>query len=717
MNTAAQKHAVKLRKSGKNRTSFRKRLSAFLFLIPALVFAVSCHGDSTPSEDGLDNSKSEEIITMSRSFTNSVSRGDEIFNAVMEKYRPVLDFYGSPADCEEGELTENDFKTLVKLYLGYDEDSDFSDSASYNYNYLKAIVDSDSDAEIILYYEDGTKETLPAAELLNEETHSLNWGKIEKAAGFGAKLEDYDKMIDKLQDSIKNYKPDYFLTLIYGDDLKESLSELSELAGKLNDSKILNGILSSLGGICGKIGTVISAAKFLGIIKPGQDATQRKLNHIIKLLEGIYKHLEYIEAKLDCISIKIDTNEYRERVTALKNLKSEINGAIQNMSITDEGEAAKLNIQLANFYINGWLGRLNDASLDEYDYFKNCVKNYSSSEQKTEGYRAYSAYLKPWDVRFEIPYQISWKYYSEWEEWEWPEIIHVCSGMIDGEPITGYADYFNNSLKNSNEELPFFTDNIEYISSIYRFAMSLNEYILSQEELEDANSNRAEIYLTTKNQYIDVLRTKIIESFMDYKDSEDSLKFSQTASDSFNGGDLSIIQGGRQKSDPSWKAHVNRHLGKTLSNGYTSYSSGSNDFYPYDYPTAGYSGTQFPVTIRYTYRSGFGVHSPKARPRLHFGSEYDAFPVFNLEWSGYGISWRLNKGKIERNVWTEASFSSDSFSDLTASAESAFRKRSKEKTADNLMCFAACLAALEIQMAAYLDDDAFEAYKNSGTAE
>ena len=133
-------------------------MKKILSVLILFMFLFSCdagfvdQADEKSKSSGSGNSSDQiEKIPLSLKSKNTITKGNQVFEDVLAKYQPVIDFYGEDAET---------FRDLVNtLLLANSDDKLYSiDEKSFSYNSLEYW----GDTIFIVEYADGTTEELPA---------------------------------------------------------------------------------------------------------------------------------------------------------------------------------------------------------------------------------------------------------------------------------------------------------------------------------------------------------------------------------------------------------------------------------------------------------------------------------------------------------------------------------------------------------------------------
>jgi hypothetical protein len=615
-----------------------------LFIVVYFSIVAGCGGggagDTGSTSDKGNNSTTSDLVTLSMTSQNTITRGKDIFDTVMKKYQPVIDFYGADTTV---------FQDLVNTNLSVSADSLTSASAKlYNYDSLTLW----EDIEFVVVYEDGTRESLPAADILTitGENSSSWYNNGKKIVSFLVKLKaanekrvEIAKNLLELSEKIKNIRV-----------LAGAATGLFDLSNNISQLTSLTNCMVNVGKYAGVASAAFGLAQTFGLFGSGPSADEiinMKLDHIIKLIEGIYTHLDYIENKLDYIEEVIVVKANKSINLDLKSIINTVNGRIQELSNVISLENKRATAMEFRNEINGILQNYIDYSMVDYENFVEYQVNYSEDED-----------YQPHTVQINMP-------------------IRGFSGNSGGGRVECILTSFK--ITNSINLLPFSYEGLEYLKNLIMTRMNINSFIETDESSLNAyNSNTALTYLNNNSIYIAKLRNKINQVYKNVTEELDTIK------NNING-----------TSDGSW-TDADRW---TVKDNY-------NDLYS---------------LLSITQLTCVNVGGGSGHYRLP--DKFNYTPWFSHRIKGTGDLSDIIPNAIHSVIYFDFPYlpsltfdSSDPIELVKPSSNSQFLDDAveiidavyKAKT-NKLLEFAASLAALEVQLALYLDDEDYETYRDN----
>jgi len=444
-----------------------------LIVIFQVALLVSCELSEPPSSD--DSLIDDGYVSLSISGKNTILKGKDIFDTVMKKYQPIMDYYGDNFE---------DFKALVNTNLLFESVDLVSPSAGlYNYDSMQAW----GDTEFVVKYKDGTTETLPAAEILTISGSSnpewFNNGK--EVVNFFAKLEDAEKTRTRMIDALNKCSDKVGkINILAG--LKTPLSTAVQ---ELDSLSSLTTVLSEVGKFAGYFGAAFSLAESIGLFGSGPSTDEiilKKLDHIITLIEGMYTHLEYIENRLTDIELVVINEANKDIQLELNSIINSINGLIQELKIWEDLEHKTSVAMQLSYVINGYLQNYIDYSTVDYGNYL----EYKIVQEK-------DPVLSPLIIQVLCPWKKSWAD-SNWQ-------IH--QEFYDQAVI-------NIAINNPEQYLPFSFEGLDYLKNLLWTRLNINSFIeTDNESLNAANSNTVLTYLANNSTYIPKLRNQLINAY------------------------------------------------------------------------------------------------------------------------------------------------------------------------------------------------------------
>lgn len=652
-----------------------------MLLFSLIVFS-GCSGNpmATSPEEIEEGIQNGEYVKMSRSASNQITRGKNVFETVMKKYQPVIDFYGADSEV---------FQKMVNSNLMMNSESLTSPSGRmFNYDAMALWEDS----EIVVEYEDGTKEALLAAEMLTiDGGNNPDWySNGKKVINYFVKLQKADEIREKVQDKI-NLITDKFEQLGIIED-----GTLTKLATAINI-----GEFSQIGGICdalvkignyaGGIGAAFSIVQTLGIVDLGPSADEvmnMKLDYIIDLIKGMYTHLEFIETRLTQIEDVIQNQFNKEIALNIQSIMYTVDGKIEEISNLQSVENKKTAAMGFIDVINGHLATY--ISYSETDYANYC-------EWQSEHDKSNPDYL-PIPVQINAPHQRNYTVTS-------PKDVKIeCT-------LTSF------DMTNPNLLIPFTYEGLEYFKNLVTTRMNINSFVETETNLTEYNSNTSLTYLTSSDKYILHLRNKINAAYTMLKqelaDTKNNINGPSTGvwteDDHFTVKDnLNNIITCLNENLIFRYQKVEHSVDGTLveKDSRTTGNFGSTDKWDYT-PWFSYTPSFIPESTLNHYDDCEKTDG-KAVVTIGKSSYYDYdYIVLYYEYVTHTfpyaptITFGTNTPVEFLKMMTDTTFLYD--------ANSAIDAYYKAKT-NRLLEFAASLAALEVQLALYLDDEDYAVY-------
>lgn len=618
-----------------------------LFIVVYFSIAAGCGGGGAggtgSTSDKGNNSTTSDLVTLSMTYQNTITRGKDIFNTVMKKYQSVIDFYGADTTV---------FQDLVNTNLSVSADSLTSASTKlYNYDSLTLW----EDIEFVVVYEDGTRESLPAADILTiTGDNNPSWyNNGKKIVSYLVKLKvanekrvEIAKNLLELSEKIKNIRV-----------LAGAATGLFDLSNNISQLTSLTNCMVNVGKYAGVASAAFGLAQTFGLFGSGPSADEiinMKLDHIIKLIEGIYTHLDYIENKLDYIEEVIVVKANKSINLDLKSIINTVNGRIQELNNVISLENKRATAMEFRNEINGILQNYIDYSMVDYENFVEYQVNYSEDED-----------YQPHTIKINMP-------------------IRRLVNSGEGGRIECILTSFQ--IINSNNLLPFSYEGLEYLKNLIMTRMNINSFIETDESSLNAyNSNTALTYLNNNSIYIAKLRNKINQVYENISEELDIIKNNINGSSPGTWTDAEHWTVRDNYIDLySYLTTIHTHCG--------SFSLEAEEFYRlpdmFDY-TPWFSN-------RLTTSGNMGQACP-AGCNAHFGVGHD-FP--------YAPSVTVDSSDPIELI--KPSNNSQFLDDAVEIIDAVYKAKTNK-----LLEFAASLAALEVQLASYLDDADYETYRNN----
>jgi len=619
-----------------------------MYLVSLIFVFSGCSSGTTgqkgKKEDIEEGIKNGGYIRLNLHSQNTIVRGKNIFDAVMKKYQPVIDFYGADSEI---------FQKVVNTNLLLDAEKITSPKENmFNYDALKIW----GDTEFTVEFEDGTTEILRASETLttggdmnsgsecfqNRKKINIIVVKAEKAGEYRKKITDFLK--DKYEDLSK-----FSDKTEESDRMEDILADITYLNSK--DQKTLFKIFSKTGKYAGYLSMAFDAVKMAGIpdFSPGESDIQNKilnmkLDHIIKLLGGVYTHLEFITNRLTEIQGTILSESNKQIHLDLVNIINTTKGKMDELNIASSLEAKIAIAQNLRTSINGFLQNYSDYSMTDYSNFVDYQNNYVKNDPN---------YL-PLQITINAPHRRHYTMHT-------PNYDRIECILADFPMI------------NPNSLLPFTYEGLDFLKKLYVTRFNINSFNEADEDnLNETNSNAALLYLKNDSAYIGKLRSKVNEAYiiLDHELKKTRNNINGPSTNTF--GDYTV------KDNLSYLIALTY---RTLEWPTSQSKPGPANFITPDKWNyiPWYSSNPFMINI-FSSKCSLVTHD---------------FPY-------------LSSITFDTNATIEfKKFSNDvTFLDDANTTIDVYYKAKSQK----LLEFAASLAALEIQIAMYLDDDDYESY-------
>lgn len=621
-----------------------------LFIVVYFSIVAGCGGggtgDTGSTSDKGNNSTTSDLVTLSMTYQNTITRGKDIFDTVMKKYQPVIDFYGADTTV---------FQDLVNTNLSVSADSLTSASTKlYNYDSLTLW----EDIEFVVVYEDGTRESLPAADILTiTGDNNPSWyNNGKKIVSYLVKLKvanekrvEIAKNLLELSEKIKNIRV-----------LAGAATGLFDLSNNISQLTSLTNCMVNVGKYAGVASAAFGLAQTFGLFGSGPSADEiinMKLDHIIKLIEGIYTHLDYIENKLDYIEEVIVVKANKSINLDLKSIINTVNGRIQELNNVISLENKRATAMEFRNEINGILQNYIDYSMVDYSNFVVYQKNYSGDED-----------YQPHTIKINMPHR---------------RIVNHGGGIYYLRVESILTSF---QISNSINLLPFSYEGLVYLKNLIMTRMNINSFIETDESSLNAyNSNSALTYLNNNSIYIAKLRNKINQIYENITEELNTIK------NSING-----TSSGIWTDADHWTVRDNYN---DIYNLLITTQLQCLQFYGGEY------NYRLPDSFNYTpwfsrrptMTGWIGDVDGNGLTRPYAFINHD-FP--------YAPSVTFNSGDPVELI--KPSSNSLFLDDAVEIIDAVYKAKTNK-----LLEFAASLAALEVQMALYLDDEDYETYRNN----
>ncbi len=658
---------------------FLIQLSIFISLAFMISSLTAC-SDGTMGEKFRNNTGTDiangNYLKLNLPSRNSITRGGDIFETVMKKYQPVLDFYGADSEI---------FQKMVNTSLLPDAENLTSSSENmFNNESLRTW----GDTEFIIEYDDGSREAIPADEILTDNgSHNSGLHRDgKKISNCFVKKDAAEKYKKNIINNIAAYTQKfnkYRMDMTNG----SSIQVLHDVRNVDN----LNELCSSPATICkynGYAGLSINTVKINDTADSDQIESKTdgmKTDYTSELIKGLYEQPEFIKDRLNQIK---DTITNKAGKTTHLDLNSMMEKIYDKITTLD-------NVQSS--YNKGYVALNLAMEIDEYimKYRDNYEEDYSNFIDYQTKNTTDPEYM-PLQVNIQVPHE-----------------RHYESPSADGVRIE--CQLANFTMKNPNLELPFSFEALEYLKKIYITRLRINSYI----ETEDVNLNRynsktALAYLNTSDSYIGKLRNEINQA---YKNINQELTKTKN---NINGPAAGTWTAANQWTiKETWSCYLRNMTGCMFSGNYIPYSG-----YPPAFAVAGHGagdgGIGYDLKIvlddgsivsdgqslndrgipdRWNYQPSFSSY-PFGEPLLtQYG--YDRIPVQH----DYPYAPNVVFGTNTPIEFTKPVNDVNFLDDAAASIDLYYKSKSNK-----LLEFAASLAALEIQLALYLDNEDYKQY-------
>jgi len=599
----------------------------------------------TSNDEINEKIKNGDYVKLNLHSKNTIIRGKDIFNTVMKKYQPVIDFYG-----EDSEV----FQKLVNTNLLLDAEKLTSpDEKMFNYDSLKAW----GDTEFIVEYEDGTKEKFPAIELLviTGERNCIKNNK--KIINIFVSQKEANSAIEKYLSC------DMCLT--------NSSAEISSLSVELrNSSDLENNVKNfeqlkyfcnvpvAIGKTASYFVNAFNITQYVQIFPCGEDTENTKQDYTINLIKSLYTNMVNIEGKLNYIESVIVNKAHKQTFLDIRAITNIINSMIQEMDNIVSIENKKATVMTFRNEINSFIQNYIDSSRVDYDNFIEWQAYYEKDQE-----------FIPFNVSINIPHRRS---YYDWDPpYSKPPRRIECI-------LTKFK------MTNPISMLPFSYEGLEYLKRLIVTRLNINFFIETDDcNLNIYNSNIVFSYLNNDSIHIAGLRKEINAAFQQLKMELDNFQSGITGSSEINKSAMTNLL----------------YLTEFLANKYWIISSK---------PLAD-SGNMGNV-------DSFN-HTPwfSSLPDLTYRFNSQPIPSYNDGgMPDYVYVKVIHDYPYSPSILFEASKSIELVKEVNDPAflyDAAIVLEPLYKAKSNkLLEFAASLAALEIQLAMYLDDEDYEEY-------
>jgi len=352
-------------------------------------------------------------------------------------------------------------------------------------------------------------------------------------------------------------------------------------------------------------------------------------------------------------------------------------------------------------------------AMDLASYITGCIQNYTDySREDYKNYIEYQTqyandpeYNKFFQVNINSPYR---RYYPDWD---YQYINPRFLGLIH----PGGAQYFriectlaSFTMKNPNLELPFSYEGLEYLKKLYITRLSTNSYIETEEAiLNKYNSRTVLTYLNTNNSYIEKLRNEINQAYLNIN--QELIK----TKSNINGSEAGIFS----TAYPSfWSATNPAGTVKEIWGLYLLTVIAPMTQAPLGNPYAAGDGGVGPYDSPIVFEDGFIWHLGQTIGDRGIPDRWNHQPYFSSypQTNGGGSQSILNDfpyspsiqlGSNEVIEFTKPVNDVNFLNDAVSSIDLYYKSKTNK-----LQEFAASLAALEIQLALYLDDEDYKQY-------
>jgi len=588
---------------------------ALFTLVGAIAFS-SCSGGGgggSSTNEGEEDTSTDEYYNLNLSSQNKITRGKDIYDAVTIKYTGILS--AESIYYEDDNLAAENFqrfRDMVNTKLIINPESLISPSDDlYNHNSLQIWGESD----LTVQYEDGTTETIPAAEILANDgginpDYVNSEKKIAKILSKLSAIEDAVEAADALTPPLNEV-----ITVDVEDvnvEVDGAIKEYWDNGAQVSwdvGKTIMKGLCSLLPigeeGLLAVVDLFDSWMPFEDEDSQKLDIINSKLDNITNLLVGLYTNLDYLKQELEQMQFEIAENSMTDMWTELEKIRIRVMANLNTIQNQVDFDKKADYASIALLEINTDIQEYITFSIEYYKNYIELVKSLDDNEYAVT------------TVKLEMP----WYYWS----------TTFSAGTLTEEykPFT-----IEIPIDNPETYLPFQTSKLKFLKVLYFTSLKYNSYMyLDEEDLNEVNSNFIHSYLALDGQYLDGLRNDMLTAWSDW----------------------------RSDAKASYAAF-------------------------YDTALAAYNAEIYSVSksgdiARWNY-GAYPDPSQNNNPKIIINGDKE----FTLTKAVTDPAFLTDAQTIVRN-YTEA-------------------KRY------HLLEFAASMAALEIQMASYLDDEDFEDYKN-----
>ncbi len=612
----------------------------YLMFVFFLTLFLSCGGSESGSSEGIGSAEvqntEERLVKLNRSYKNTITRGEEIFNTVMAKYQPVIDFYGADSTV---------FQDMVNTALSSSDTFASAAEKMYCYDSLAKW----EDAEFVVEFEDGSKETMTKEELEAQikSNASEGAGNLKKISKILTPLKYANKITEKIV-NFSNWaqgglnKPLTNISLV-DNFLHDGIEALQPILDNKDQLMQVSNTLVTIGKCAGYIGVAINIGEALGLFDTGPSPDyiiNQKLDYIIDMLDVMYDHLEYIEDKLDHIENVVVQQANQELQLNIQMLKNTINGKIQEINIATSIETKREIATALIGEINGYIENFIAGSTVDYTNYTNYLIAQSHDPE-----------YSPLEVTINMPH----------ERW--------VVGRIECRLTRFY-------MTNPTSEMPFAFEAFDYLKSLILTRMSINSFIEEGELLEQYNSNTALLYINNESIHLGKLRKRINEIYgglkTELKTTIENINGNPSENNSVKENHAYIIGEVDRHFEWSGFHHTDWDIGPG--------EWGSEDVFEH---TPWFSSVPDVYCNEFDENDWDRIHSFPYDPNIQLGS---------------------NDPVEFKKSMTDPAFLDDAVKtlDLWYKAKS-----------NKLLEFAASLAALEVHLASHLSDEAYETYKGN----
>lgn len=590
------------------------RWMSLLVLAGAIALSACSHsGDGTGAPSKAKEESSDEYYSLNMSSLNKITRGKDIYDAVISKYQGIQS--AETTYYEDDDLAAENFqrfKDMVNTNLMINPETlvDPSDDL-YSHNCLRIWGSSD----FVVQYEDGTRQTIPAADMLANDG-KVNPDQIDSEKKI-AKILSKLSAIEEAETAANALTPPRNAVITVDvedvnaqvdDTIKSYWDNGGEVAWDIGKT-IMKGAFSLLPiGEEGLLAVVDLADSWLGFedeTSQKLDIISSKLDNITNLLVGLYANVDYLKHELEQMQFEIASGAMTDMWTELEKVRIRVMANLNTILNQVDFDRKAGYAALASLDINTDIQQYITFSTRYYQKYIELAKTLAENDSAAT------------TVRIEMP----WCYWS--------------STFSTGAVTYEYKPFAIEILIDNPESyLPFQTSKVEFLKILYVTSLKYNSYLyLDEDDLNAVNSNFILSYLALDGQYLDGLRTGSIRAWSDWR------RYAKGAYPAFH-----------------------------------------------DTALAGYAAETY-------YRPEHQILS-----RWEYGAYPDPRPNSNPKLIING-----DKAFILTKPVTDPDFLVDA---------QAIVKNYLEAKRYRLLEFAAALAALEIQMASYLDDEDFDFYRN-----